>query len=118
VDPARVKYDLAYYVKMAKELEKAGCHILAIKDMAGLLKPAQARVLVAALKNEIGLPIHLHTHDNSGIAGATILPCLGSIVEALRHTPRDPGLDPEAIRQISFYWEAVRTQYAAFESDL
>ena len=126
---------------MAKELEKAGCHILAIKDMAGLLKPAQARVLIGALKNEIGLPIHLHTHDTSGIAGATVLaavdagvdavdaamdamsgttsqPCLGSIVEALRHTPRDPGLDPEAIRQISFYWEAVRTQYAAFESDL
>ena len=140
-DPARAKYDLAYYIRMAKELEKAGCHILAIKDMAGLLKPAQARVLVAALKNEIGLPIHLHTHDTSGIAGATILaaidagvdavdgamdamsgntsqPCLGSVVEALRHTPRDPGLDPEAIRQISFYWEAVRTQYAAFESDL
>jgi pyruvate carboxylase len=132
---------LAYYIRMAKELEKAGCNILAIKDMAGLLKPAQARVLVAALKNEIGLPIHLHTHDTSGIAGATILaavdagidavdgamdamsgntsqPCLGSVVEALRHTPRDPGLDPEAIRQISFYWEAVRTQYAAFESDL
>ncbi|MEP6829804.1 MAG: pyruvate carboxylase [Rhizomicrobium sp.] len=140
-DPARSKYDLAYYIRMAKELEKAGCNILAIKDMAGLLKPAQARVLVAALKNEIGLPIHLHTHDTSGIAGATILaavdagidavdgamdamsgntsqPCLGSVVEALRHTPRDAGLDPEAIRQISFYWEAVRTQYAAFESDL
>jgi len=140
-DPARSKYDLAYYIAMAKALEKAGCHILAIKDMAGLLKPAQARVLISALKNEIGLPIHLHTHDTSGIAGATILaavdagvdavdaamdamsgttsqPCLGSIVEALRHTPRDPGLDPEAIRQISFYWEAVRTQYAAFESDL
>ncbi len=140
-DPSRAKYDLAYYIGMAKALEKAGCHILAIKDMAGLLKPAQARVLIGALKNEIGLPIHLHTHDTSGIAGATILaavdagvdavdgamdamsgttsqPCLGSIVEALRHTPRDPGLDPEAIRQISFYWEAVRTQYAAFESDL
>jgi pyruvate carboxylase len=140
-DPARAKSDLAYYIRMAKEIEKAGCHILAIKDMAGLLKPAQARVLVAALKNEVGLPIHLHTHDTSGIAGATILaavdagvdavdgamdamsgttaqPCLGSVVEALRHTPRDPGLDPEAIRQISFYWEAVRTQYAAFESDL
>jgi pyruvate carboxylase len=140
-DPARAKYDLAYYVKMAKELEKAGCHILGVKDMAGLLKPAQARVLIGALKSEVGIPIHLHTHDTSGIAGATVLaavdagvdavdgamdamsgttsqPCLGSLVEALRHTPRDPGLDPEAIRQISFYWEAVRTQYAAFESDL
>ncbi|MFY8151450.1 MAG: biotin/lipoyl-containing protein, partial [Hyphomicrobiales bacterium] len=92
-------------------------------------------------KQEISLPIHLHTHDTSGIGGATILaaieagidaidaamdamsgttaqPCLGSIVEALRHDERDTGLDPEAIRQISFYWEAVRTQYAAFESDL
>jgi len=140
-DPARAKYNLAYYVNMAKALEKAGCHILSIKDMAGLLKPAQARVLVVALKSEIGIPIHLHTHDTSGIGGATVLaavdagvdavdaamdamsgttsqPCLGSLVEALRHTPRDPGLDPEAIRQISFYWEAVRTQYAAFESDL
>ena len=140
-DAARPKYDLAYYLKMARELEKAGCHILAIKDMAGLLKPAQARRLVAALKQEIGLPIHLHTHDTSGIAGATVLAaidagvdavdaamdamsgttsqaCLGSIVEALRYSDRDPGLDPEAIRQISFYWEAVRTQYTAFESDL
>jgi pyruvate carboxylase len=140
-DGTRSKYDLAYYVKLARELEKAGCHILAIKDMAGLLKPAQARKLVGALKQEIGLPIHLHTHDTSGISGATILAaidagvdavdaamdamsgttsqaCLGSIVEALRHSERDPGLDPEAIRQISFYWEAVRTQYTAFESDL
>jgi pyruvate carboxylase len=140
-DPARAKYDLAYYVKTAKELEKAGCHILGVKDMAGLLKPAQARALIGALKAEIGLPIHLHTHDTSGIAGATVLaaveagvdavdaamdamsgttsqPCLGSIVEALRHSGRDTGLNPEAIRRISFYWEAVRTQYAAFESDL
>lgn len=140
-DPARSKYDLKYYVGMAKELEKAGCHILAIKDMAGLLKPAQARVLVSALKQEVGLPLHLHTHDTSGIGGATLIaaidagvdaidaamdamsgttaqPTLGSIVEALRHGERDSGLDPEAIRQISFYWEAVRTQYAAFESDL
>ena len=140
-DPARAKYDLSYYVKLAKDLEKVGCHILAIKDMAGLLKPAQARKLVSALKQEIGLPIHLHTHDTSGIAGATVLAaieagvdavdaamdamsgttsqaCLGSIVEALRHSERESGLDPEAIRRISFYWEAVRTQYAAFESDL
>ncbi len=141
LDPARAKYSLAYYVGLAKDLEKAGCHILGIKDMAGLLKPAAARILVKALKEEIGLPIHLHTHDTSGIAAASVLaaveagvdavdsamdamsgvtsqPCLGSIVEALRHTERDTGLDPEAIRRISFYWEAVRTQYAAFESDL
>jgi pyruvate carboxylase len=141
LDPQRAKYSLNYYVALAREVEKAGCHILGLKDMAGLLKPAAARVLVAALKDEIGLPIHLHTHDTSGISAATVLaaieagvhavdaaidsmsgatsqPCLGSLVEALRHTGRDTGLDPEAIRQISFYWEAVRTQYAAFESDL
>jgi pyruvate carboxylase len=141
LDPDRAKYSLRYYLGLAKEIEKSGCHILGLKDMAGLLKPAAARVLVKALREEIGLPIHLHTHDTSGIAAASILAaveagvdavdaamdsmsgltsqaCLGSIVEALRHTERDTGLDPEAIRQLSFYWEAVRTQYAAFESDL
>ncbi len=141
LDPDRAKYSLGYYVALAREVEKAGCHILGLKDMAGLLKPSAARVLISALKNEIGLPIHLHTHDTSGVSAATVLaaveagvhaidaaidsmsgatsqPCLGSLVEALRHTERDTGLDPEAIRQISFYWEAVRTQYAAFESDL
>ncbi|MGA2129111.1 MAG: pyruvate carboxylase, partial [Xanthobacteraceae bacterium] len=141
LDPARAKYDLDYYVAMARELERAGCHIIGLKDMAGVLKPQSARVLIKALREEVGLPVHLHTHDTSGIAGATVLaaveagvdavdaatdalsgntsqPCLGSIVEALAHTGRDPGLDPEAIRRISFYWEAVRLQYAAFESDL
>jgi pyruvate carboxylase len=141
LDPARAKYSLNYYVGLAKELEAAGCHILAIKDMAGLLKPAAANVLVKALKEQVGLPIHLHTHDTSGISGATVLaavnagvdafdaamdpmsgltsqPCLGSLVEALRHTARDTGLDPDAIRRLSFYWEGVRCQYAAFESDL
>ncbi len=141
LDPSRAKYDLAYYVKLARELEKAGCHVLGLKDMAGVLKPGAARILIKALKEEVGLPIHFHTHDTSGIAGATVLaaveagvdavdaamdamsgntsqPCLGSIVEGLAHTERDTGLDPEAVRQISFYWEAVRTQYAAFESDL
>jgi pyruvate carboxylase len=141
LDPARPKYDLAYYIGVAKELERAGCHVLGIKDMAGLLKPAAARVLVQALKQEVGLPIHLHTHDTSGIAGATVLaaveagvdavdaavdamsgmtsqPCLGSIVEALRGSARDTGLDGGAVRRLSFAWEAVRTQYAAFESDL
>jgi len=140
-DPERSKYDLKYYVSLAKEMERAGAHILGLKDMAGLLKPAAARVLVKALKEEVGLPVHFHTHDTSGIAAATILAaveagvdavdaamdalsgntsqaCLGSVVEALRGSPRDPGLDGEAIRRISFYWEAVRTQYAAFESDL
>ena len=141
LDPKRPKYDLAYYIAIAKEIEATGCHILGLKDMAGVLKPAAARILIKALKDEIGLPIHFHTHDTSGIAGATVLaaidagadavdgamdamagntsqPCLGAIVEALRGGPRDTGLDPEAIRQLSFYWEAVRTQYAAFESDL
>jgi pyruvate carboxylase len=141
LDPDRAKYSLNYYVGLAKELEAAGCHILAIKDMAGLLKPSAAGVLVRALKQEVGLPIHLHTHDTSGISAATVLaavnagvdafdaamdpmsgltsqPCLGSLVEALRHTERDTGLDPEAIRKLSFYWEGVRSQYMAFESDL
>ena len=141
LDPARSKYDLKYYVGLAKELEKAGAHIIAVKDMAGLLKPAAARVLFKALREETDLPIHFHTHDTSGLAAATVLaaveagvdavdaamdsfsgntsqPCLGSIVEALKGSERDPKLDPEAIRKISFYWEAVRNQYAAFESDL
>ncbi|WP_370197422.1 pyruvate carboxylase [Aurantimonas sp.] len=140
-DPDRAKYDLKYYVSLAKEMEAAGAHILGVKDMAGLLKPAAARVLFKALKEEVGLPIHFHTHDTSGISAATVLaaidsgvdavdaamdafsgntaqPCLGSIVEALKGTERDPGLSAEAIRRISFYWEAVRNQYAAFESDL
>jgi pyruvate carboxylase len=141
LDPARAKYDLQYYLNLAKELEEAGVHILAVKDMAGLLKPAGARVLFKALREQTDLPIHFHTHDTSGIAAATIFaavqegvdivdaamdalsgqtsqPCLGSLVEALESGDRPTGLDPKAIRQISFYWEAVRTQYRAFESDL
>ncbi|WP_319824321.1 pyruvate carboxylase [Thalassovita sp.] len=141
LDPARAKYDLKYYVGMAKELEAAGAHVLGLKDMAGLLKPAAARVLVKALKDELSIPVHFHTHDTSGIAGATILAaaeagvdavdaamdafsggtsqaCLGSIVEALRHTDRDTGLDISAVRQVSDYWEQVRAQYVAFESGL
>ncbi|SFF59176.1 pyruvate carboxylase, partial [Aureimonas phyllosphaerae] len=140
-DPARSKYDLKYYVSLAKEMERAGAHILGVKDMAGLLKPAAARMLIRTLKEEVGIPIHLHTHDTSGIAAATILAavdagvdavdaamdalsgntsqaCLGSLNEALKGSERDPGLDQDAIRRISFYWEAVRNQYAAFESDL
>jgi pyruvate carboxylase len=141
LDPARSKYDLKYYLRMAKDLEKAGAHVLGLKDMAGLLKPAAARVLIKALKEEVGLPIHFHTHDTSGIAGATVLaaaeagvdaadaamdafsggtsqPCLGSLVEALRHTERDTGLDIRQVRAISDYWEQVRGQYTAFESGL
>lgn len=141
LNSARPKYDIKYYVNLAKELEAAGAHIIAVKDMAGLLKPQAARVLFRELKQATSLPIHFHTHDTSGISAATVLaaveagvdvvdaamdalsgntsqPCLGSIVEALKGSERDPGLDPEWIRRISFYWEAVRTQYAAFESDL
>ncbi|MBE3639129.1 pyruvate carboxylase [Mangrovicoccus algicola] len=141
LDPARSKYDLNYYVSMGKDLKAAGAHVLGLKDMAGLLKPTQAGMLVRALKEEVGLPIHFHTHDTSGVAGATILaaaeagvdavdaamdafsggtsqPCLGSIVESLRHTARDTGLDIARIREISDYWEAVRAQYAAFEAGL
>ncbi len=141
LDPNRAKYDIKYYVDRAKELKSAGAHVLGLKDMAGLLKPAAARVLVKTLKQEIGLPIHFHTHDTAGGGVATILaaceagvdaidsamdafsggtsqPCLGAIVEALRHTDRDTGLDIKAIRDISNYWEHVRVQYAAFESGL
>jgi pyruvate carboxylase len=141
LDPDRAKYSLSYYAGLGRQLEAAGCQVLAIKDMAGLLRPAAARALVGALRDVTDLPIHLHTHDTSGIAGATLIaaveagvdaidvatdamsgttsqPCLGSVVEALRHTPRDTGLDAEAIRRISFYWEGVRALYAPFESDL
>ncbi|MGR3571914.1 pyruvate carboxylase, partial [Brevirhabdus sp.] len=140
-DPARSKYDLNYYVGMGKQLRDAGVHVLGLKDMAGLLKPMAARQIVTALKEEVGLPIHFHTHDTSGIGAATVLaaaeagvdavdaamdafsggtsqPCLGSLVEALRHSPRDTGLDIAAIREISNYWEGVRDQYSAFESGL
>ncbi len=141
LNPDRAKYDLKYYVQMGRDLKAAGAHVLGLKDMAGLLKPAAARILFKALREEVGLPIHFHTHDTGGIAGATILaaadagvaavdaamdafsggtsqPCLGSIVEAMAHTDRDTGLDIGAIREISNYWEAVRHQYRAFESGL
>ncbi|MEM7047968.1 MAG: pyruvate carboxylase [Pseudomonadota bacterium] len=141
LDPARAKYDLAYYVAMGKDLKNAGAHIIGIKDMAGLLKPAGATLLIKALRDEVGLPIHFHTHDTSGVAAATVLaaaaagvdavdaamdsfsggtsqPCLGSIVQALMRTGRDTGLDIDAIRQISNYFEAVRGHYRAFEAGL
>ncbi|MEM9500120.1 MAG: pyruvate carboxylase, partial [Pseudomonadota bacterium] len=141
LDPARSKYDLHYYLALAKELKAAGTHILCLKDMGGLMKPAAARVLFKALKDEIGLPIHFHTHDTAGIASGAILAAsevgvdavdcamdalsgntsqatLGTVVEALRHTERETGLDVGAIRQISNYWESVRNHYAAFESGM
>lgn len=140
-DPDRSKYDLKYYVSLAKELREGGAHILGLKDMAGLLKPAAATRLIRALKDEVGLPIHFHTHDTSGMGGAACLaaaaagvdivdgamdalsgntsqPTLGSVVEALSGTERDTGLDIGAIREISNYWERVRADYAAFESGL
>jgi pyruvate carboxylase len=140
-DPDRAKYDLKYYVAMGQDLKKAGSHILGLKDMAGLLKPAAATRLITALKEEVGLPIHFHTHDTAGIASASILAAskagvdavdcamdalsgntsqatLGTIVEALKGSERDTGLDIGAVRELSNYWEAVRGHYAAFESGL
>ncbi len=141
LDPVRTRYDLRYYVDLAKELETAGAHVLGIKDMAGLLKPAAARVLIRELRQEVGLPIHFHTHDTSGAAAATVLaaveegvdafdaamdsmsgltsqPCLGALVAALANTDSDPGIDLANVRLISDYWEQVREQYAAFEPDI
>ncbi len=139
LDPSRQKYSLQYYVRMAKELERMGAHVLAIKDMAGLLRPYAAEQLVRALTQEVGIPIHLHTHDTSGINAATILkaadagvhvadgaiasmsgqtsqPNLNSIVAALDHTERATGLDLRALNELSDYWEAVRACYAPFDT--
>jgi pyruvate carboxylase len=140
-NPRETKYDLKYYLKLARELKAMGAHVLAIKDMAGLCQPRAAATLVKALKDEVGLPIHFHTHDTSGIAAASVLaaieagadavdgaidalsgltsqPNLGSIVEALRFGARDSLLDPGKLRTISGYWEQVRRGYVAFESDI
>ena len=140
-DPSRPKYKLDYYLRLAKEMEAAGAHVLGIKDMAGVCKPEAARTLVKALKDTVGLPIHFHTHDTSGISAASVLaaaeagadavdgamdamsgltsqPNLGSIVAALAGGPRDPGVDREAMRAISTYWEGARRFYGAFEPDI
>jgi len=140
-DPREKKYTLDYYLQLARGLKAAGTHVLGIKDMAGLCQPRAAYALVKALKEEIGLPVHFHTHDTSGIAAASVLaaidagadavdgaldamsgltsqPNLGSIIEALRHGPRASGIDPAKLRMISSYWEQVRKLYAAFESDI
>jgi pyruvate carboxylase len=141
LDPARAKYSLDYYVRMAKRLVAMGTHILGIKDMAGLCKPYAAYALVKALREEIDIPIHFHTHDTSGInagsvlraadagvdiadaaiasmSGMTSQPSLNGIVAALRHTERDTGLDPAALEALSRYWAAVRTLYYPFEEGL
>ncbi|MGO9989726.1 MAG: pyruvate carboxylase [Steroidobacteraceae bacterium] len=140
-NPRETKYDLRYYLGIAGELKAMGAHVIAIKDMAGLCQPSAAAALVGALKSEVGLPVHFHTHDTSGIAAASVLaaveagadavdgaidslsgltsqPNLGSIVEALRFGPRDSLLDPHHLRAISAYWEQVRHGYVAFESDI
>ena len=139
LDERRDKFSLQYYVKMAKELERMGAHILAIKDMAGLCRPYAAAKLVKALKEEVGLPIHFHTHDTSGIAAASVLraadagvdivdlalasmsgstsqPNLNSVVAALQNTPRDPQLDVGTLNEFSDYWETVREYYRPFDT--
>jgi pyruvate carboxylase len=139
LDPARPKYNLAYFVNLAKELEQRGANLLAIKDMAGLLKPLAARVLVKALRQEIGIPIHLHTHDCAGgqiaslllaaeegvsivdtamapFAGMTSQPSLHALVEAMRFHRRDTRIDCEHLQETADYWEAVRKLYAPFET--
>jgi pyruvate carboxylase len=139
LDKSRPKYSLKYYVSLAKQLEKFGAHFLAIKDMAGLCKPYAAFELVKALREEISLPIHFHTHDTSGINSASILkasdagvdvadgalaamsggtsqPNLNSIVAALSHTPRDTQLDIAALNECSDYWEVIRAYYSPFDS--
>jgi pyruvate carboxylase len=139
LNPRRPKYDLKYYLTMARELEKRGANLIAIKDMAGLCKPFAAQKLVEALRQEVGLPIHFHTHDIGGAQAASILkgaevgldiadgamasmsgltsqPSLSAIVESLRFTPRDSDIDHGALIEISRYWEDVRNMYAPFES--
>jgi pyruvate carboxylase len=140
-DPTKDKYNLNYYINMAKELERRGVHILGIKDMSGLLKPYAAAKLVTALKNEIGLPIHLHTHDTSGNGVATVLkaaeagldiadvaiasmssltsqPSMNAVVTALEGHERDTGLNDSALLPISDYWEQARKFYVQFEEGL
>ena len=139
LDKRRPKYSLKYYVAMAKRLEELGAHFLAIKDMAGLCKPYAAYTLVKALRGEIGLPIHFHTHDTSGLNAASLLkaadagvdvadaavasmsggtsqPNLNAVVETLKNTPRATLLDTAALNECSDYWETVRSYYAPFDS--
>jgi pyruvate carboxylase len=141
LDPARTKYSLDYYVALAKQLVGMGTHILGIKDMAGLCKPYAAFALVKALRDEVDVPIHFHTHDTSGVNAASVLraadagvdivdgaiaamsgmtsqPCLNSIVAALRHTERDSGVNQESLDAINRYWSAVREMYYPFEEGL
>ena len=138
-DPGRPKYSLNYYVDLAKQLKAIGSHILCIKDMAGLCRPYAAARLVRVLREEVGLPIHFHTHDSSGVQAATLIkgaeagidvidaavaavsgstsqPNLNTIVGSLNGTERDTKLDPEALGDCSLYWETVRTYYQPFDN--
>ncbi len=141
LDPKRAKYNLDYYLRLAKQIEDAGAHILCIKDMAGLLKPYAATELIQGLRSTINLPIHLHTHDTSSLQAATYLkaieadvdvidvalgslsgltsqPNFNSIVEMLRGTPRHREFDQRSLNEFSNYWETVREYYYPFESGL
>jgi pyruvate carboxylase len=141
MDPNNQKYTLQYYLDMARQLEDLGVHILAIKDMSGLLKPYSAELLVTELKKAVDLPIHLHTHDTAGVQSATLLkaidagadvvdvalasmsgltsqPNFNSLVAALRYHTRSGGQDLESLNQLSNYWEDVREYYFPFESGL
>jgi pyruvate carboxylase len=141
LNPQRDKYTLKYYVELAKQLEKMGAHILAIKDMAGLCKPYAAERLVKALKEEIGIPIHFHTHDTAGIQAASLLkasdqgvdvidaamapmsggtsqPNLNTLVEAAKFTERDTGLHTPDLDAMANYWQAVREFYKPFDCEM
>ena len=141
MDPKRDRYTLEYYVKLAKELEKRGAHLLAIKDMSGLLKPYAAKKLISTLKQEIGIPIHFHTHDTTGnqvaallmaaeagvdivdtaiasMSGLTSQPSMNAVVAALQGTERDTGLDLRRIQELSDYYADVRLRYETFDKGL
>jgi pyruvate carboxylase len=141
LDPKRPKYDLAYYVNLARALEKRGANLIAIKDMSGLCKPPAAERLIKALREAVGVPIHFHTHDIGGAQAASVLrgadvgldiadgaiasmsgltsqPSLNALVESLRFTPRETGIDPAGLIEISRYWEEVRALYTPFEVGL
>ncbi|MEH7349954.1 pyruvate carboxylase [Gottfriedia acidiceleris] len=141
LDPTRTKYNLAYYKELAKDLESAGAHILAIKDMAGLLKPQAAYTLVSELKDTVDLPIHLHTHDTSGnglytyvkaieagvdvvdiaigsMSGLTSQPSANSLYYALKGSNNETNLNINGLEQLSTYWEGVRKYYSSFESGM
>ena len=141
LDPKETLYTLDYWLRLAEQMVKAGAHIIAIKDMAGLLRPMAARKLVSALRERFDLPVHLHTHDTAGgqlatllaaidagvdavdaasapMAGTTSQPSMSALVAALAHTERDTGIDLDGVCQLEPYWEAVRRVYSPFESGL